>query len=85
MSLDPETLSRLRWGARRGLLENDLIIERFFERHAQVLGMDDVEGLKQLFDLSDNDLLDLFLGRKEPEGDLNNPKVLQVLQMLRRA
>ena len=55
MSLDGETLSRLRWGARRGLLENDLIIERFFERHAQVLGMNDVEGLKQLFDLSDND------------------------------
>lgn len=85
MSLDAETLSRLRWGARRGLLENDLIIERFFEHHAQNLCEGDVVGLKQLFDLSDNDLLDLFLRRKEPEGDLSNPDVLRVLGLLRGA
>jgi len=30
MALANETLSLLRWRARRGLLENDLIIERFF-------------------------------------------------------
>ena len=35
MSIDSGTLSRLRWSARRGLLENDLIIERFFNRYAQ--------------------------------------------------
>ena len=34
-------------------------------------------------DLSDNDLLDLLLARKEPEGDLANPEVLQVLSMMR--
>jgi antitoxin CptB len=83
MSLDAETLSRLRWGARRGLLENDLIIERFFGRYAQTLGIDDVVALKELFDLSDNDLLDLFLSRKEPEGELSNPGVKRVLTMLR--
>lgn len=83
MSLDAETLSRLRWGARRGLLENDLIIERFFEKHASDLEEKDVIGLKQLFDLSDNDLLDLFLSRKEPHGDLSNPEVLRVLGLLR--
>jgi antitoxin CptB len=26
-------LSKLKWRCRRGLLENDLFIERFFERH----------------------------------------------------
>lgn len=83
MSLDAETLSRLRWGARRGLLENDLIIERFFGRYAQTLGIEDVVALKQLFDLSDNDLLDLFLSRKEPEGELSNSGVIRVLKMLR--
>ena len=83
MSLDAETLSRLRWGARRGLLENDLFIERFFNRYAQQLGINDVAALNQLFDLSDNDLLDLFLSRKEPEGDLANPSVIRVLGMLR--
>ena len=69
MSIDSGTLSRLRWSARRGLLENDLIIERFFNRYAQTLSMTDVLALDQLFDLSDNDLLDLFLGRTKPSGN----------------
>ena len=31
--IDERALSRLRWRCRRGLLENDLLIERFFNRH----------------------------------------------------
>ena len=30
--VDSVVLGRLRWRCRRGLLENDLLIERFFER-----------------------------------------------------
>ena len=81
---DAQTLSRLRWSARRGLLENDLIIERFFNRYIDTLTMQDVYALDQLFDLSDNDLLDLFLKRREPEGPLSNPDVLKILQMMRQ-
>jgi antitoxin CptB len=29
---DARALSKLRWRCRRGLLENDLFIERFFQR-----------------------------------------------------
>jgi antitoxin CptB len=32
--LSERSLSKLRWRSRRGLLENDLFIERFFNRHA---------------------------------------------------
>ena len=32
---DPRALSKLRWRCRRGLLENDLLIERFFARTAR--------------------------------------------------
>ncbi|MBJ7473513.1 MAG: succinate dehydrogenase assembly factor 2 [Betaproteobacteria bacterium] len=84
MSIDSGTLSRLRWSARRGLLENDLIIERFFNRYAQTLSMTDVLALDQLFDLSDNDLLDLFLGRTKPSGNLDCVEVKQVLQQLQQ-
>ena len=31
--LDERSLSKLGWRCRRGLLENDLFIERFFRRH----------------------------------------------------
>ena len=30
-AMDPTELARLRWRCRRGLLENDLILERFME------------------------------------------------------
>jgi antitoxin CptB len=84
MTIDSQILSRLRWSARRGLLENDLIIERFFKRYAEQLNNEDVFLLDQLFDLSDNDLLDLFLSRKEPEGALDTPELKGVLSKLRQ-
>jgi antitoxin CptB len=82
---DPDVLRRLRWRCRRGLLENDLFIDKFFEQHGENLTTPLVQGLLQLMDLSDNDLLDLLLIRKEPEGDLVNPEVSQVLSMMRVA
>jgi len=80
---DPDVLRRLRWRCRRGLLENDLFVDRFFVAHGERLTNGLVQGLLQLMDLSDNDLLDLLLGRKDPEGDLARPEVVQVLSMMR--
>ncbi len=65
--LDERSLSKLKWRCRRGLLENDLFIERFFMRHEASLNVRQAKGLDDLMDLSDNDLLDLLLQRKEPE------------------
>ncbi|ODT36630.1 MAG: hypothetical protein ABS55_05655 [Lautropia sp. SCN 70-15] len=73
---------RLRWRARRGLLENDLIFERFFDRYEESLSDDDVAGLDQLLDLTDNELLDLILARTEPDQDVS-PEARRVLGMLR--
>ncbi len=80
--LDANALSKLRWRCRRGLLENDLFIEQFFARHESGLTVSQAEALGVLMDLSDNDLLDLLLVRKKPEGDLTRPDVTQVLGML---
>jgi antitoxin CptB len=54
---------RLRWRARRGLLENDLLLERYMKRFEAQLSDDDVAGLDELLDLTDNELLDLVLER----------------------
>ena len=83
--LSERALSKLRWRCRRGLLENDLFIERFFARHESGLTVGQADALEALMDLSDNDLLDLLLGRKPPEGDLVRDDVTQVLGMLRAA
>ena len=89
--LDERGLSKLRWRCRRGLLENDLLIEKFFLRYAATLNVRQAKGLNDLMDLSDNDLLDLLLRRKEP-GQLaeasalasaSSVEALEVLTMLR--
>lgn len=64
-------------------MENDLIIERFFDKHEMELTDDDVQALTVLFEEVDNVLLDLFLGRKELEGSLDTPDVRRVVQMMR--
>jgi antitoxin CptB len=81
--IDARSLSKLKWRCRRGLLENDLFIERFFDRYGARLTMRQAAALTELMDLGDNDLLDLLLRRREPEGEINKGDVREVLVMLR--
>ena len=91
--LGERALSKLKWRCRRGLLENDLLIEKFFRRHEATLTVSQAQGLNDLMDLSDNDLLDLLLKRKEPsqlsEADAqvsaSTYEAMQVLNLIRAA
>jgi antitoxin CptB len=82
--IDERALSKLRWRCRRGLLENDLLLERFFARAAPV-SESDARGLNMLMELADNELLDLFLGRQKPQAHLDRPEVRQVIEAVRAA
>jgi antitoxin CptB len=81
--LSERSLSKLRWRSRRGLLENDLFIERFFNRHADGMTVGQARGMYVLMDLSDNDLMDLLLRRKELQSEISTDEVHEVLNMLR--
>jgi antitoxin CptB len=83
-AIDPTELNRLKWRCKRGLLENDLFIERFFQEQGDGLTLRHVTGLQPLMDLPDNDLLDLLLARREPDGELDTPEVNEVLALMRR-
>ena len=50
---------RLKWKCRRGLLELDLVLERYLRRHP-----DDGE-LAELLELPDNELWDIVSGRSD--------------------
>jgi antitoxin CptB len=84
MLLDERSLSKLKWRCRRGLLENDLFVERFFRRYEETLTTRQATGLMTLMDLADNDLLDLLLARKEPQGEVDTPEAREVLAQMRQ-
>jgi antitoxin CptB len=52
---------RLYWKCRRGLLELDIVLQRFIS----TLKDEDVQPLVDLLDLPDNDLLDIIMGRSD--------------------
>lgn len=82
---DPVNRARLRWRARRGLLENDLILTRFLDAHEETMTDEEVDAFSHLMDLSDNALMDLLMGRAEAEGVLDLPHVHALLTRLRQA
>ena len=82
--LDERERDLLRWRSRRGLVENDLFIEQFFATYGSQLTRRHAAGMSALMDLADNDLMDLFLRRKEPEGQLDTQEVREVLEMVRK-
>jgi antitoxin CptB len=61
--VDGRARDRLRWRARRGLLENDLLLTRFLDRHLAAMGEEEMRLLDTLLLLDDNTLLDLLMGR----------------------
>lgn len=72
-------MDRIRWNSRRGLLELDLILEGFLERHLDQLDPQRLEILEELLDYPDNDLLDLLMGRAE----LADSRCTPLLEMMR--
>lgn len=88
MTLSNAELYRLKSDARRGLLENDLILQRFFERYGSRLSVEDGKVLSQLFALEDNDLMDLLIGRRDSvaglEKESQEDSFKAVLQKLRQ-
>jgi antitoxin CptB len=87
MTLSDAELYRLKSDARRGLLENDLILQRFFERYGTQLSVEDGKVLSQLLALDDNDLMDLLIGRKDSvailKKEIASDSFKAVLQRLR--
>ncbi len=63
--LDNTAQHRLKWKCRRGLLELDLVLGRFLDRHAAGLDEAQLATLNELLDLQDNDLWDIVKGVSE--------------------
>lgn len=75
-----EELNRLRWQCRRGLLELDLVLERFLERHGEHLQGEHLASFRTLLEYPDNDLLDLIRARAE----CTDSRLAEVLGWMRK-
>ena len=73
-------LERLKWRSRRGLLELDIVFERFWNATRE-LDEREARALEALLELPDNDLLDLVMGRAET----NEKHLYPMLERLRTA
>ncbi|MEF2162569.1 succinate dehydrogenase assembly factor 2, partial [Pseudomonas aeruginosa] len=58
-------------------------IELFFRRHEETITRRQADGLAALMDLPDNDLLDLLLARRQPQGELDTADVRALLAQMR--
>ena len=62
---------RLRYRLRRGLLEMDLLLNRFAEHHLAGLTIAELAALDRLLDLPDTELLRLVLGQGADAARMN--------------
>jgi antitoxin CptB len=82
---DPARRARLRWRARRGLLENDLILTRFLDVHEETMSDEEVDAFSRLMELSDITLIDLLMAKKQPDAEIDFPHVRALLTRLQQA
>jgi len=73
--MDATQRNRLKWKCRRGLLELDLVLERYLGKHEAD------PALFELLDTPDNDLWDIVAGRSEDY----DPKFKPLVERLRAA
>ena len=69
--------NRLQWNCRRGLLELDLVLQRFLP-HVEEKELDQ---LNQILEFPDNDLWDIVIGR----SDEYQPHLNEIVARLRAA
>lgn len=59
-------LAQLKWRSRRGMLELDVLLERFVQRELEILNAAELGQYEALLELPDAELLDLLCGRTAP-------------------
>ncbi len=77
--MDEAELRRLKWSCRRGMLENDVALERFLEKHARLLEGERLKAFKALLDYPDSELRELLSGHRE----IRDSALREIVQLVR--
>ncbi|KTC93301.1 succinate dehydrogenase assembly factor 2 [Legionella cincinnatiensis] len=65
--LDNQEKARLAWHCRRGMLELDLILQRFLEKHLDLISNEELEAFNHLLSCTDPELFAWLMGHDEPQ------------------
>ncbi|MDE0842069.1 MAG: succinate dehydrogenase assembly factor 2 [Porticoccaceae bacterium] len=71
--------NRLVWAARRGMLELDLLLGPFVDKHFDALGKDDKLRFEVLLEQEDQTLFEWFLKTQVP-ADPNMQRIVQIVR-----
>jgi antitoxin CptB len=75
--MNPYQKNKLQWNCRRGLLELDLVLQRFLPHVEEK----ELSELNQILEFPDNDLWDIVIGR----SDEYQPHLSEIVARLRAA
>jgi antitoxin CptB len=78
-TIDATEKKRIRWRSRRGLLELDIVLERFLARGFDDLDEPGLEAYRRLLELEDTDFLEVV----NAKADLDDPELMAVVRLLR--
>lgn len=72
-------LQRIRWQCRRGMLELDVLLQKFFDQHYQQLSPIDQINFEKLLTSADQDLYRWLLGH----GRCEDGELLKIVERIR--
>ncbi|HEV8647471.1 MAG TPA: succinate dehydrogenase assembly factor 2 [Burkholderiales bacterium] len=72
-------IDRVRWHCRRGLLELDVVLTRFLDRHFERLSPQQRAAFNRLLDYPDNDLWDFVTGKQLPP-DAESAHIISLIE-----
>jgi antitoxin CptB len=72
-------IDRVRWQCRRGLLELDVVLTRFLDRHFERLSPQQRAAFNRLLDYPDNDLWDFVTGKQLPP-DAESAHIISLIE-----
>jgi len=83
--IEQQEINRMRWAARRGMLELDLVLEPFVTARYAQLSASERHCFQQLMLCEDQDLFAWFMQRSQPDDQELAAIVSQILHFARTA
>lgn len=77
--LSPEDKARLVWNCRRGMLELDLILDKFLKKGFDLLNIEQINQFTHLLTYTDPELFAWLMGHEEPY----NKELVEIVAFVR--